>query len=78
MNGFLFDENLPTRLTFKPSLPTVPATYIGLSPNPAKPEPKGAVRPWNRAERGSLVERVSSHLLWRKSLSPLNKRYGTA
>lgn len=32
MKGFFFDENLPSRLTFKPSLPLVPGTDLGSSP----------------------------------------------
>ena len=32
MKGFLFDENLPARLTFTPALPVVPAISLGLSP----------------------------------------------
>lgn len=32
MNGFLFDQNLPSRLTFTPSLPVVPATALGSNP----------------------------------------------
>lgn len=33
MKGFLFDENLPTRLTFTPSLPVVFSTSLGQSPS---------------------------------------------
>ena len=33
MRGFLFDENLPSRLKFSPSLPIVAATIVGHSPN---------------------------------------------
>lgn len=33
MRGFLFDENLPSRLTFKPSLPVVSAPSLGKSPS---------------------------------------------
>lgn len=33
MKGFLFDENLPSRLKFSPSLPIVAATTVGQSPN---------------------------------------------
>jgi predicted nuclease of predicted toxin-antitoxin system len=32
MNVFLFDENLPSRLRFKPSLPVVKGTELGASP----------------------------------------------
>src|SRR5262245_52745750 len=32
MKGFLFDENLPARLTFTPGLPVIPVTIIGSSP----------------------------------------------
>ena len=32
MKGFLFDQNLPSRLRFEPSLPLVPLTDLG--PNP--------------------------------------------
>lgn len=32
MKGFLFDENLPHRLTFQPSGPIVHATTLGASP----------------------------------------------
>jgi predicted nuclease of predicted toxin-antitoxin system len=32
MKGFLFDENLPSRLKFTPNLPVTAATSIGLSP----------------------------------------------
>lgn len=33
MTGFLFDENLPSRLTFVPSLPVNPSTSLGASPS---------------------------------------------
>lgn len=33
MNGFLFDENLPRRLTFTPSLPVTWSTALGASPS---------------------------------------------
>ena len=33
MNGFLFDENLPRRLTFTPSLPLLFSTSLGASPS---------------------------------------------
>lgn len=32
MKGFLFDENLPSRLTFTPCLPVVSASILGGSP----------------------------------------------
>lgn len=35
MKGFLFDENLPSRLTIKPSLPIVLAKTLGESPSDA-------------------------------------------
>ena len=35
MNGFLFDENLPRRLTFIPSLPVIVSTALGDSPSDA-------------------------------------------
>lgn len=33
MNGFLFDENLPRRLTFSPSLPVIASASLGVSPS---------------------------------------------
>jgi predicted nuclease of predicted toxin-antitoxin system len=33
MKGFLFDENLPARLTFAPNLPVVPASRLGAQPS---------------------------------------------
>ena len=33
MKGFLFDENLPTRLRFSPRLPIVPTSKIGRNPS---------------------------------------------
>lgn len=33
MKGFLFDENLPTRLRFSPELPIVPFTDVGQAPS---------------------------------------------
>lgn len=36
MKGFLFDQNLPGRLTFQPSQPVVAATSLG--PNPTDTE----------------------------------------
>ena len=32
MNGYIFDENVPSRLTFRPSLPVTAVTVLGLSP----------------------------------------------
>ena len=32
MKGFLFDQNIPTRLIFRPSLPVVGTTAVGPSP----------------------------------------------
>ena len=31
MKGFLFDENLPSRLKFSPSLPVIPSSAVGTS-----------------------------------------------
>jgi predicted nuclease of predicted toxin-antitoxin system len=33
LKGFLFDENLPRRLTFRPSLPVIYSTSLGVSPS---------------------------------------------
>src|SRR6266568_2077439 len=33
MKGFLFDENLPARLTFKPKLPIIPVSKVGVQPS---------------------------------------------
>ena len=33
MKGLLFDENLPHRLTFTPSLPIIPSKALGISPS---------------------------------------------
>lgn len=33
MKGFLFDENLPSRLRFSPKLPLVPASKVGRTPS---------------------------------------------
>ena len=33
LKGYLFDENLPSRLTFKPSLPVVFSSSLGASPS---------------------------------------------
>jgi predicted nuclease of predicted toxin-antitoxin system len=47
LKGFLFDENLPRRLTFAPSLPVVFSTSLGASPSDT------AI--WNHALQHSLV-----------------------
>jgi predicted nuclease of predicted toxin-antitoxin system len=47
LNGFLFDENLPGRLTFTPSLPITPSKALGASPSDT------AV--WNHAREHSLA-----------------------
>lgn len=47
MNGFLFDENLPRRLRFVPSLPVFHATSIGASPSDSLL--------WDHAKRNNLV-----------------------
>jgi predicted nuclease of predicted toxin-antitoxin system len=33
MNGFLFDENLPSKIQFTPSLPIIHASALGKSPS---------------------------------------------
>jgi len=33
MKGYLFDENLPNRLRFSPSLPNVPVSRVGRNPS---------------------------------------------
>jgi predicted nuclease of predicted toxin-antitoxin system len=33
MNGFLFDENLPSKIQFMPSLPIIHASGLGKSPS---------------------------------------------
>jgi predicted nuclease of predicted toxin-antitoxin system len=33
MKGYLFDENLPNRLRFSPSLPIVPVSRVGRNPS---------------------------------------------
>jgi predicted nuclease of predicted toxin-antitoxin system len=33
MNGFLFDENLPTKIQFTPSLPVIHISILGDSPS---------------------------------------------
>ncbi len=47
MKGFLFDENLPARLTFTPSLPVTHASGIGPSPTDTQV--------WNHARLCELV-----------------------
>ena len=47
MNGFLLDENLPTRLTFTPSRPLVSAAVLGPSPTDTQV--------WDFARREALV-----------------------
>jgi predicted nuclease of predicted toxin-antitoxin system len=47
MNGFLFDENLPHRLRFTPSLPVSHATDVGTQPTDAQL--------WEYAKQHSLV-----------------------
>jgi len=33
MNGFFFDENLPSKIQFTPSLPIIHASILGNSPS---------------------------------------------
>ena len=47
MKGFLFDENLPARLRFLPSLPIVPLSTIGEHPSDSEI--------WEYARRHDLV-----------------------
>lgn len=47
MKGFLFDENLPSRLTFQPRLPVVSPTVLGRSPTDTQV--------WEHARREQLV-----------------------
>jgi predicted nuclease of predicted toxin-antitoxin system len=47
MKGFLFDENLPARLTFDPGLPVVSSTILGASPSDTQI--------WEHARREELV-----------------------
>lgn len=47
MNGFLFDENLPNRLTFQPRLPVVSSAAVGRSPTDSQV--------WEYARREELV-----------------------
>jgi len=47
MKGFLFDENLPTRLRFSPKLPIVPVSKVGRTP--------GDSQIWEHAQKHRLV-----------------------
>ena len=47
MKGFLFDQNLPARMTFKPALPVIATTALG--PNPTDSEV------WEHAKQKRLV-----------------------
>ena len=47
MNGYLFDENLPHRLTFAPSLPLIPSGALGARPTDTMI--------WNHARANALV-----------------------
>lgn len=47
MKGFLFDENLPRRLTFTPSLPVIFSSALGSSPSDTAL--------WERGRAQSLV-----------------------
>jgi predicted nuclease of predicted toxin-antitoxin system len=47
MRGFLFDENLPARVRFSPSLPIVPVSKVGRSPSDSQV--------WEYARRHDLV-----------------------
>lgn len=47
MKGWLLDQNLPSRLTFAPALPIVPATVLG--PNPPDS------RLWDHAREHALA-----------------------
>ena len=47
MNGFLFDENVPSRLTFSPQFPIVHASKLGDSPTDTQV--------WDFARQGDLV-----------------------
>lgn len=49
MTGFLFGENLPTRLTFTPSLPVVHSTGIAIAANPSD------TAVWDHARAAELV-----------------------
>ena len=47
MKGLLFDENLPTRLTFPPGLPVASVAGLGVSPSDTQV--------WEHARREELV-----------------------
>lgn len=47
MKGFLFDQNLPGRLTFKPSLPIIAAATLGSNPTDSEL--------WTHATKTALV-----------------------
>ncbi len=47
MKGFLFDENLPTRLRFTPKLPVIPFSKVGRNP--------GDSQIWEYARKYDLV-----------------------
>jgi predicted nuclease of predicted toxin-antitoxin system len=47
LTGFLFDENLPGRLTFTPSLPVSPSAALGARPTDSKI--------WDHARKRGLV-----------------------
>lgn len=47
MKGFLFDENLPSRITFAPSLPVTFSSVLGPSPSDTQV--------WDFAEQRELV-----------------------
>lgn len=47
MKGFLFDQNLPSRLGFRPSLPVVLATTLGFNPTDTEL--------WNHARQERLA-----------------------
>jgi predicted nuclease of predicted toxin-antitoxin system len=46
MKGFLLDENLPTRLTFAPSMPTCHARHFGGNPTDGELWELARVRHW--------------------------------
>ncbi len=46
MKGFLLDENLPTRLTFSPSLPVCHARDFGGNPSDSELWDLAGVRQW--------------------------------
>ena len=47
MRGFLFDQNLPSKILFNPSLPVHHVTEIGLNPTDTEI--------WNHARQNSLI-----------------------